>query len=443
MCILAFCGGPVRGTSAERVTPVVRAVRKVMPTVVNISTERVVRVSDPFERYFNNFFAPHFRYFRKSIPLGSGIIVDDSGLVMTNYHVIQRASEVEVKLWDGHSYPGEVMAYDVTNDLCLLRLEGDLSKTKLHAVNFAVPDDLLLGETVVTVGNPFGLEHSVSIGVLSALNRSYREGDVTFNDVLQTDAAINPGNSGGPLINLDGDLIGINLAIQRDAEGIGFAIPLSRIERVLATWLLPSRFSLAQVGFVPETTVKDEATSVTVVEVLDDSPAAKAGLRKGDRILSCNGSAVARAIDLGKLLWRVQSGDTVLLKTDRADKVTITAASMTPEQLTQRRLGVRMQELSAPLRKALGLPDNLQGLAISDILPDSEFASRKLRWGDMIRRGDIIVQINGTNTGSMDDVFNVLKDTHSGIKIPVIVVAVDTLGERVSLSPIRIDIVLN
>ena len=440
---------PLFGAAAAddpRVTPVVQAVQEVMPAVVNIGTERIVRVADLYAEEFNSFFGPHFRYTRKSIPLGSGIIVDESGLVLTNYHVVQRASEVQVKLWDGRLLQADMVACDPANDLSLLHLEGNFAKKPLHAVRFAVPDDLLLGETVVAIGNPFGLEHSVSVGVLSARNRSYMEGETRFNDILQTDAAINPGNSGGPLIDLHGELIGINLAIRRNAEGIGFALPVARIERVLASWLIPARHSLAFLGLIPETRVEDGRTTAVVARVLEGSPAAAAGLQPGDRVLSCNGAPVDRAITLGKMLWPLQVGNRVRLETARKGKSSrhdLEAVAMTPQQLACQRLGVRVQELTRPLRRALGLPDNVHGLAISEVLPESEFAIRKLRWGNTIRRGDIIVQINGSNTASLDDLFTALKDTHSGMKVPMIIVAVDVLGNRISLAPIQIDMTLH
>jgi len=196
---------PVR--ESNRVTPLVRAVRRVLPAVVNIGTESIIRVSDPFESFFNEFFGT-YRYYKQSIPLGSGVIIDAAGLVLTNYHVVRRASKLQVRLWDGAQCSAVPIALDETNDLALLRLNVDGAQKKpFTAIRFAIPDDLLLGETVAAVGNPFGLEHSVSAGVLSARNRNWEEGNVVFHDILQTDAAINPGNSPwmrGPLAAISG-----------------------------------------------------------------------------------------------------------------------------------------------------------------------------------------------------------------------------------------------
>ncbi len=445
VALLLGLAGVGRAASAEspRRTPVVLAVEAVMPSVVNIGTETIVRVSDPFAVDFDRFFAPHFRYFKESTPLGSGIIVDSGGLVLTNYHVVQRASNVRVRLVDGDILPAEPVAYDVDNDLCLLQLTGPLEGKSLVAIPFALPDDLLLGETVITVGNPFGLENSVSVGVLSALNRSLREGEAMFDDILQTDAAINPGNSGGPLINLDGELIGMNLAIRRDAEGIGFAIPLRRIETVLASWLVPARFSNGYSGFATATVVSGAGPAIEVTQVWDDSPAARAGLRVGDRIVAIDGDAVTRAAELGRRLWRLVPGDRIRLETGAGRSLTIPVEAMSDEVLIRQRLGVRVQALTPSLRRALGLPEDLRGLAISEVFADSEFAKRKVRWGDMVRRGDIIVQAAGAETTSIEALGKALAQTRSGSRIPMLLVAMDTIRNRVTLSPMRIDVTLN
>ena len=411
-----------------------------MPSVVNIGTEQVVRVSDPFESYFSNFFESHYRIFREYTPLGSGIIVDAAGLVLTNYHVVQRASTIRVRLFDGAEYNGEMIAYDEANDLALLQLRGEVADRTLQSVAFALPGDLILGESVVTVGNPFGLEHSVAAGVLSATNRKLKEGRVTFNDIIQTDAAINPGNSGGPLINLDGELIGINLAIRQDAQGIGFAIPLRRIEDVLAHWLLPSRFSLASCGFVPQTHMKDGHAELSVSSVDPTGPAAAAGLKEGDVIEKVNGAEVRRAVDAGKLLWKLRGDDPLSLILRGGRKIEFQIVEMSPEKLILRRLGIRAQPLSKALKQALGLPHVVEGLAISEILPSSEFARRRLRWGDTVRRGDIIESVSGVPTRTLEDLTRVLKGERSGGMVVVGVITVDAIQDRVSLARVSVKV---
>ncbi len=449
ICVLLFSFSFPRGAvgrpppSPARLTATVRAVQGVMPSVVNISTERVIRVADPFEQFFNNFFEPHARYFTESIPFGSGIVVDSHGLVMTNYHVIQRASTIQVRFFDESTYTAQIVAFDVENDLCLLQLDGAFSENPLTAVRFALPDDLLLGETVVTVGNPFSLGHSVAKGVLSAKNRSLREGNVTFNDILQTDAAINPGNSGGPLINLDGELIGMNLAIRRDAEGIGFAIPLKRIEEVLARWLVPSRFSMGFLGVTARTTLHDGDPAVALEKIDPTGPGAAAGLSGGDVVTKANGQPVTRAIEFGRLIWRARPGQEFRFELTDGRIIELTVASMSADALIETRLGVRVQELTDPLKRALGLRQDIRGLAISEILPKSEFLRYQLRWGDMVRRGDVIVRVNGVDTGSRADLFDALRETRGGMTVPVILLTIDSIGEQLSIAPVRINVTLN
>jgi len=428
--------------SSPRLTPVVKAVQAVMPAVVNISTERVLRVADPYESYFNRFFAPNVRYFTESIPLGSGIVVDRSGLVLTNYHVIQRASKIMVRLYNHEMHTGTVVAYDMDNDLCLLQLE-DLDDDSLTAIEFALPDDLYLGETVVAVGNPFGLEHSVAQGVLSAKNRSLREGEVVFDDILQTDAAINPGNSGGPLINMDGHLIGMNLAIRRDSEGIGFAIPLRRIEAILAQWLVPSKFSDGYCGFACETSMEAGVPSAVVTDVWDASPAAEAGLKRGDVIRSVNGASVTRAVDVGRRIWQLQPGEALRLTCGDGRQLRLAVEGMGPAVLARRRLGIQVQPLNRALRRALNLPADLNGLAITEVFPESEFAKRRVRWSDMGRRGDIVLQVNGISTPTVEALSQALSGTRGGARASVVLLFVDAVGAEISLSPMRVEITLN
>jgi S1-C subfamily serine protease len=320
---------------SARMTPTVRAVHTALPSVVNIATEQVVRVSDPYEAFFNDFFRGPVRYFKRSIPLGSGVIIDPRGLVITNHHVVRRASNIDVRLLDGKDFKGRLIAHDRDNDLALLQLQRTGDTDELRAIPMARPHDLLLGETVVAVGNPFGLGHSVTTGILSAIDRHIEEGEAVFDDILQTDAAINPGNSGGPLINLDGELIGLNLAIRRDAEGIGFAVPAARIESVASKWMVPCRFSDGILGLFTRTRREADGTIVEVEEVQPDTPADKAGLGPGDVIAAVDGVPVSTAFEVGRALWVLKPGSTVDLEVDGRGRVSVEVAEMTEEQRTQ------------------------------------------------------------------------------------------------------------
>ncbi len=394
-----------------RLTPEVIAVQRVLPSVVNIATEKLVSVSDPFDAFFRDFFNAPTKYYRKAIPLGSGVIVDKSGLILTNYHVVRRASNIEVHLLDGEKYGARLAAYNEKNDLALLMIDGADKSKQFKEIEFAAPDDLLLGETVIAAGNPFGLEHTVTSGVVSARNRSLQEGDVVFSDIIQTDAAINPGNSGGPLINLDGDLVGLNLAIRAGAEGIGFAIPLRRIEEVLAAWLLPSHFSSGTCGFVPATNVLDGSLKAVVKSVEPDGVAARAGLENDDMITQINAHKVQRAMDASRILWRLRPGDSCTVKTADGRDIKFKIATMNVKQLIDRRIGLRIQTLTPQLRSALKLHEKLNGLVVSEV--NENGAASQLE----VKRGDILYAVGRIPVQNAQTLADVLEKLQPGEKI--------------------------
>jgi serine protease Do len=418
---------PVLPPNSARRTAITAAVQRVMPSVVNIATERLVQVADPFGAYFDEYFRAHGKIVRETIPLGSGVMVDAAGLAITNYHVVRRASKVLVHLWDGRMRPASVIAADPVNDLALLRLEMLPADPPLTAVAFAMPDDLLLGETVVAVGNPFGLEHSVAVGVLSARNRTFQAGGRTFNDILQTDAAINPGNSGGPLVNTDGELIGINLAIRLNAEGIGFAVPLRRIEDVLARWLTPATFSQGWIGLTPQTQITELGTMRAIAGTVDPgSPVAAAGLEPGTIIRAVNGQPVTRALEIGHLLWSLKAGDPVTLAVgpEPPRLISFKVAPLAGDALVRQRLGIQVQELTPALLRAMHLPPDLHGLAISDVLADSPLAEAGAR------RGDLILNLDDQDLTTPVQMMDWLGTRAPGLMVRVGVVAIENRGSQ-------------
>ena len=294
------------GSTATRRTPVVQSVERVAPAVVNISAEQITEQRfSPFggvphdrffERFFEDFDVPEFRRQVKSTSLGSGFLVDGAGHILTNAHVVANASKIRVTLVDKRSFPARLVASDPDSDLAVLHV----SSTGLPHVAMGVSHDLMVGETVIAIGNPFGLSHSVTIGVVSASRRSLRTGGREFRDFIQTDASINPGNSGGPLVNLDGEVIGVNTAIVQEAQGIGFAIPIDKARRILGDLLQFGRVTAAWVGVSVQAITPDLARSlgtgerpgVIVTDIEEGGPGARAGLRRGDVILTIGGQAV-------------------------------------------------------------------------------------------------------------------------------------------------------
>lgn len=289
-----------------RITPVVRAVRRVASSVVNITTARMVEQNlNPFRGFFRDEMMEEFffgnRGMRRRVQqqsLGSGVIIDGGkGLVLTNAHVIEGATSISVKLQDGRDFEADLVGSDPDFDLAVLRLKN--VDEDLPASPMANSADIMPGETVIAIGNPFGFGHTVTTGVVSALKRSVKTDQGTFTDFIQTDAAINPGNSGGPLINIEGDLIGVNTAIFAKAEGIGFAIPINKARRVVEELLDRGSVTPVWIGVsgqnLDQRTASwlgmDELRGLLVTEVYRDTPA-DSELEAGDVILSVNGNDI-------------------------------------------------------------------------------------------------------------------------------------------------------
>ena len=296
-----------------RRTATVDVVQHVGPSVVNITTERLSKTPSPFrvrpdssdpryEAFFDNFFAPRARTVQS---LGSGVIFDREGHVLTNEHVIAKATRVRVAIADGREFDAEVVGADANNDLAVLRIIMDKKET-LPFTPLGNSDDLMVGEPVIAIGNPFGLSSSVTTGVISAINRSVNaQASTSFHGLLQTDALINPGNSGGPLLNAEGRLIGINVAIYGGAQGIGFAIPINVASRVIHELLLYGEVhpvwlglefqdiepALRQVLAIP-----NESRGALIHRVQPGSPAARAGIRRGDVIIGVDGRGLSSAV---------------------------------------------------------------------------------------------------------------------------------------------------
>lgn len=310
------------GFAAERRTPVVDAVSRARSAVVNIRTEQVVqRRGSPFFGFGDSLFE---QFFEEMLPprsyrtqsLGSGVIIDDEGHILTNAHVVDKASEIFVALPDKRQeLEARLIGQDNRIDLAVLKIVPP------GPYPFLPPgdsDDLLLGETVIAIGNPLGLGHSITTGIVSSQQRRIRVSDQQSSVFIQTDALINPGNSGGPLININGELIGINTAIARQAQGIGFSIPINIAQRVLSDLIEYGRVRPGFSGLVvsavnPAFVESFGAGGVLVERLLPDSPAAVAGLQEADVILAVEGTAVASPQDYLSLLRTYTAGDRLSL----------------------------------------------------------------------------------------------------------------------------------
>ncbi|MFL5356226.1 trypsin-like peptidase domain-containing protein [Archangium sp.] len=301
--LLALAGGPpAHADQARRRNEVVEVVQKVSPAVVFIGTEQ--EVESPFRRRspIEEFFGAPPQQQRTQQSLGSGVLVDPNGTIITNDHVIRGASAIHVILADGRELEAEVIGSDANNDVAVLKVS---SKQPLPAAKLGTSSDLMIGETVVAIGSPFGLSKTVTSGVVSATGRTFKADGRTYNDFIQTDAAINPGNSGGPLLNVDGDVIGINTAIFASAQGIGFAIPADKVRRIMEELTRFGKVRPAWVGLEVQNLSPrlarqlgwDRTYGVVVSEVEPGSPAEQAGIRRGDVLAEMGGSRISDAED--------------------------------------------------------------------------------------------------------------------------------------------------
>jgi serine protease Do len=379
--------------SPSRRTPVVVVAHAVLPSVVNIQTEATIRRRsvDPFFDPFGVFGGRERAYTSQS--LGSGFLWSSDGIIVTNNHVVEGASRITVNLNDGRQLPARLIGVDPDSDLAVLRVD----EKNLAAAPIGTSADLMIGETVVAVGNPFGLSGTVTTGVVSALGRSVPSQDQTrtFTDFIQTDASINPGNSGGPLLNIEGKVVGINVAIYAQAQGIGFAIPVDRARKVIEDLLRYGAVHSAWTGAVTATLTPEEARrrdrsasrGAIVVRVFADSPAERAGLRAGDVITSVGGKAIDSREAFSTAIATLKAGDTLTLSVDTGGSTrTVQLRAAEPPAA----LGLRILEEVAGLRVA----DERRAVIVDGVVRGSRAAEIGLA------AGDVIVGVNGQEVSS-------------------------------------------
>ena len=419
----------------------VKAVEKVLPTIVNIQTEILVERRDFYNDLLWDFFGPYYRKrpSRSAYSLGSGVIIDDEGYVLTNAHVVRRADRIEVVLHDGRKYEAQAFAGDDQSDVALLKILSDDEET-FPAVQFAKPDDLFLGETVIALGNPFGLGSSISKGILSSKNRRPEiEGTpLDIADWLQTDAAINPGNSGGPLINIEGDMIGLNVAVYKEAQGIGFAIPMKRVTEALGEIFMPE--FLSGLWFGARVNAGTQPLSVEAVQ--EGAPAQDAGLQAGDLILAIDGFPSSNIIDYFTALTRNQGKETIEISVLRDGEPKLLKAQLKPEsshyneELIRKRTGVTLQPLTAELRTYFGLR-GVHGFIVSNVEPNSP-ASRA-----RIQESFIITGIEGRPLQTITEAAKLIDSVPSGKTVTFQALIQRHLGTLVSRRTIEIPVTLD
>jgi len=407
---------------------------EVKHAVVNIATTQVIKghPMQPFmepDSRFRDFFGDDFfnRFFgnipqgeMKTHALGSGFVIDTEGHILTNNHVVEKATEIKVKIQSGKEYDATVVGRDPKTDLALIKTkpDSDFPAPALLGDSDAIRD----GDWVMAVGNPFGLGHTVTVGIISAKGRVIGAGP--YDDFLQTDAAINPGNSGGPLFNMQGEVVGINTAIVAQGQGIGFAIPVNMAKELLPQ-LKSGKVIRGWLGVMIQDLTPDLAKSfglkeekgVLISDVVKDGPAEKAGLKRGDVVLKFDEKEIQNAHELSFLVANTQPDTTVtvvVIRDGKAKDIKVKIGTM-PEEAEQESAvkeeaawGLTVQELTPQLSERLGLSPKETGVVISRVEPGSAAEEAGLL------EGDVIKEVNRQKIEKLNDYNKALKEVKAG-----------------------------
>lgn len=393
---------------------------KTLPGVVNISTTGTVRIQenplfqDPFFRRF--FDLPPQQRERKRQSLGSGVIIDaDQGLVVTNAHVIDRADQIRVALQDGRELDAELVGADRESDVAVVRIDAD----NLTEIPVGNSDDLRVGDFVVAIGNPFGLNQTVTSGIVSALGRSGL-GIEGYEDFIQTDASINPGNSGGALINLKGELVGINTAILAPSGGnvgIGFSIPINMVQKLTDQLVEHGRVQRGRLGVYIQDLTPNLAQAfgieanrgAVIAQVVPDSPAEEAGLREGDVVTAIDGEPVESAADLRNQVGLLQPGRTIELSVLRDGEQMTIDARIKAQQAQE----IQGSDLHPALDGAVfgPLPEELNRQGMEHGAYVKSVARGSTAWQNELRGEDVITSVNRRRFRTLDEFRQLVSDS--------------------------------
>ncbi len=397
---LAVClatTAPSRGDELDtRRSPLVVAVEHARDAIVNIHGEKTLpaetRGADASRRVNG---------------MGTGVIIDERGYIITNHHVVEGVKKISVTTAGRGNYTARLISRDLKTDLAIIKIDAD---EKLPVIEIGTSNDLMPGETVIAVGNAYGYEHTVTRGIISALHRTVQVSDAQhYDDLIQTDASINPGNSGGPLLNIEGKMIGLNVAVRAGAQGIGFAIPADKVVTTAADLLSTRRLDHTWHGLVARP-VADGDEGVVLDAVDAESPAAESGLQSGDVIKAVGKQHVWRVLDLERAMLGRHPGEKIAVEVRRNGQplsVSLMLASA-PEERNEvgdpawEILGLELKSVSNKQFKQQHRSRYHGGLLVNDVRPDSPAA----RQG--VRRGDILVGMHIWETVSVDNVNYIL-----------------------------------
>ena len=405
---------------------------QVKPGVVNIRTVKIIKGGSPvFRHFFGNpfggnrnpfdeFFGPfqgegNQRDFKQR-SLGSGFIIDTEGYIVTNNHVIEDADQIKVILFNDKEFDGEMVGRDPKTDLALIRIKG---AKNLKPLEFGDSNKLEVGKWVVAIGSPFGLEQTVTAGIVSAKGRIIGSGP--YDDFIQTDASINPGNSGGPLLNMAGEVVGINTAIIASGQGIGFAIPINLAKGIISQLKDKGEVTRGWLGVGIQDLTSEladyyglkEEKGVLVTQVFEGDPADKAGIKVNDVILSIDDKAVATGRELSSMIANTPVGHRTkvhLIRDGKRKTLTVTLAKREDDQkaeLSQSRdgeeMGIEVTDLDSEIARRFGIDGNENGVLVTDVKDGS------LAQDADVRPGDIIKEINRTVVKDRSDFIQLIK----------------------------------
>jgi serine protease Do len=412
--------------------------------VVNIRTVKIIKGGSPvFRHFFGNpfggnrnpfdeFFGPyqgdgHQRDFKQR-SLGSGFIIDSEGFIVTNNHVIEDADQIKVILSNDKEFDAELVGRDPKTDLALIRITG---ATGLKPLEFGNSNQLQVGTWVVAIGSPFGLEQTVTAGIVSAKGRIIGSGP--YDDFIQTDASINPGNSGGPLLNMDGEVVGINTAIIASGQGIGFAIPIDLAKGIIDQLKDKGEVTRGWLGvgiqdLTPELSEYyglETKKGVLVTQVFEGDPADKAGIKVNDIILSVDGKSVSTGRELSTTIANTEVGHKTkvdLVRDGKKKTLMVTLAKRDDDEKTvlassqgSEEMGIEVTDLSSDIARRFGIDDNEKGVLVTDVKDDS------LAQKADVRPGDIVKEVNRTVVKDRSDFIRLMKKNKDSKTIQLLV----------------------
>lgn len=405
----------------------VEIARKHNSAVVNVSVEGKDQAMPQGDPRFRNRRSPRPRSPEEQGGMGSGFIIDPQGYILTNHHVVEDSTSIAVKLDNDEEYEATLVGSDSKTDIALIKIERKKGDTRpFHHLEMGNSELLEVGEWVMAIGNPFGLDHTVTVGVVSALGRNIGAGP--YDEFIQTDASINPGNSGGPLINADGKVIGINTAIISNGTGgnvgIGFATPINIAKNILGDLKDHGKVTRGWLGVMIQRVTPDLANSfglassdgALVGDVLPDSPASQGGIVRGDVIVRFNEKDVKDFHALLKLVAEIRPGTTVPVEVKREGKTrnfNVTIALLKEKNLqvaslgSNSALGLQVQDITPQIAESLGL-SKIEGVLVSNVDPD------KRAGASGIKRGDVILEVNRKQVRSLEEYRNIVEKMKEG-----------------------------